>query len=533
MKSRHAHPLRGLTANAITQHKPGLFGKMFPSLSPASFGANDQANKDALIALGSAIVASVDAPKDGPDSEESGIPALYTYFGQFIDHDLTFDPASELQKQQDPDGLVDFRTPAFDLDNVYGRGNADQPYLYDGGNGNGNQFLLGAPLSGGEQFARDLLRNGAFPNRAIIGDPRNDENVIVSQFQGLILRFHNHAVRDFPNKSFQQINEFVRHHYQYVMLHDFLPKIVSNAVLSQLKGPNGHYQKAKLHWYHPGTTVIGGTSFSQAYMPVEFSVAAYRLGHSMVRPGYRLNEQVLLPIFPLPGFPAGLTGFAQMPQDWGIDWGRFIDIDLRPSGGTPNAPGEMVDQQRRLQFAYRIDTSTVAPLGNLPASIAGGGPISLPIRNLLRGWALKLPSGQAVATAMGVPVLSDADIEIGKFGEPGNPTMQSLIASNAIPASFTGNTPLWIYILAEAMRNAVPMTIPVEENVGNPSPTTVMTPQLGPVGGRLVAETFLGILFADASSLLHRTTPLNPALTVHRPGKTAYTLADFVNYALT
>jgi hypothetical protein len=98
-------------------------------------------------------------PKDGPDEEEGGIPALYTYLGQFIDHDITFDPASSLQQQNDPDALIDFRTPALDLDNVYGRGPDDQPYLYDGG----NAFLEGDPISGGDANARDLPRNTATP----------------------------------------------------------------------------------------------------------------------------------------------------------------------------------------------------------------------------------------------------------------------------------------------------------------------------------------------------------------------------------
>jgi hypothetical protein len=128
-----------------------------------------------------------DEPKDGPDNEESGLPAAYTYFGQFIDHDLTFDPVSLLARQDDPNALIDFRTPRFDLDNVCGRGPDDQPYLYL----DSRRLLQGAPLTGAALGvalnARDLPRSAATSidptaeNRAIIGDPRNDENVIVSQ----------------------------------------------------------------------------------------------------------------------------------------------------------------------------------------------------------------------------------------------------------------------------------------------------------------------------------------------------------------
>src|SRR5207253_4130780 len=123
-----------------------------------------------LHKLADAMASSFDQPKDGKDDEESGIPALYTYLGQFIDHDITFDPASSLQQANDPDALTDFRTPAFDLDNVYGRGPDDQPYMYGG-----DSFVTGNPIQGaGDANAVDLARG---PNgRALIGDPRNDEN---------------------------------------------------------------------------------------------------------------------------------------------------------------------------------------------------------------------------------------------------------------------------------------------------------------------------------------------------------------------
>src|ERR1700729_855799 len=130
---------------------------MFRALPPADFGANDTDSQAALLQLGAAMVSDEDAPKDGPDDEESGIPALYTYLGQFIDHDLTFDPASSLQQQDDPEGLVDFRTPQFDLDNIYGKGPDDAPYLYN----SDNTFILGRPLTGAgsNPHARDLPRS--------------------------------------------------------------------------------------------------------------------------------------------------------------------------------------------------------------------------------------------------------------------------------------------------------------------------------------------------------------------------------------
>src|SRR6202022_1098231 len=169
MGQRHGTPIRGLMA---TKHSPlfeGRFCRLFSSLPSARFGSTDDENVKNLTLLGQKMSSTFDPPTDGKDPEESGVPALHTYLGQFIDHDITFDPASSLQMQDDPDALTDFRTPAFDLDNVYGRGPDDQPYLYDGM----NSFLLGDPLTGGDPKATDLPRNSAKVRRALIGDPRN------------------------------------------------------------------------------------------------------------------------------------------------------------------------------------------------------------------------------------------------------------------------------------------------------------------------------------------------------------------------
>ncbi|HUK89464.1 MAG TPA: peroxidase family protein, partial [Blastocatellia bacterium] len=317
----------------------GRFGRMFRSLPAAKYGKTDSESRAALIALGTAMISDFDAPKDGNDPEESGVPALYTYLGQFIDHDITFDPMSTLIQHSDPDALTDFRTPAFDLDNVYGRGPNDQPYLYD----NGPKFLLGDALANG---ALDLPRNNGNPRRALIGDPRNDENSIVSQLQGLFLRFHNRTVDDNKGLDFPAVQKLVRFHYQWIVLHDFLPRIVHSSVLDQLR-TNGKFDRDKLKFFHWK---------NEPFMPVEFSVAAYRLGHSMIRPGYRLNdnEKTLLPIFPVPSqnLNDGLTGFQAMDPIRGIDWGRFIDTDIR-SYGTDNPKDAAT--KNRLQFAYRIE----------------------------------------------------------------------------------------------------------------------------------------------------------------------------------
>ncbi|MFN7984114.1 MAG: heme peroxidase family protein [Vicinamibacterales bacterium] len=502
MSGFHGQALRGLMSTPRSPLFQGRFGRMFRWIDPASFGRTEADNEAALKALGAAMSADFDGPKDGKDEEESGIPALYTYFGQFVDHDITFDPTSSLQKQNDPDALVDFRTPALDLDNVYGSGPGDQPYLYDGD----RLFLLGDPIGGGsDAAARDLPRNSATPRRALIGDPRNDENVIVSQLQGLFLRFHNRMAADHPTLAFADIHKLVRFHYQYVVLNDFLPRIVASSVLDALKD-DGEYDHHRLRFYHWK---------NEPFMPVEFSVAAYRFGHSMVRPGYRLNDNILLPIFPVPsqGLPEGLTGFRAMNPQWALDWGRLIDVDARAYDGSP------ADKARRLQFAYRIDTSLVNPLATLPDSVAVS-PASLAARNLLRGWRMGLPSGQQVARAMGVRPLDDRDILIGKATGTAGDARSILDPSLNLPSVFTRNCPLWTYILAEAMQNQEQVKIPVLGNI------SVATPKLGPVGGRIVAEVFLGMMFGDSDSMLSLDPHWQP------PAGPAYGLTDFVKYAL-
>src|SRR6202051_1083425 len=250
--------------------------------------------------------------------------------------------------------------------------------MYNGNNG----FLLGGELTGADTNATDLPRNSGNPARALIGDPRNDENTIVSQLQGLFHRFHNRTLTDNSGLPFEQIQRLVRFHYQYVLLNDFLPRIVHSSVIAALK-TNGKYDRTKMNFFHWK---------NEPFMPVEFSVACYRLGHSMIRPGYRLNDDdsTLLPIFmtkdaAAAGFKEDLTGCRAVGANRAIDWGRFIDVDSRTYDGSD------ADNKKRLQFAYRIDTSVVNPLSQLPASVAAN-PSSLAQRNLLRGWRLGLPS---------------------------------------------------------------------------------------------------------------------------------------------
>jgi hypothetical protein len=327
-----------------------------------------------------------------------------------------------------------------------------------------------------------------------------------------MLRFHNRMVDDNDSLSFEDVQQRVRFHYQYVVLNDFLPRIVHASVLDELKTA-GSYDRSKLAYYHWKT---------YPFMPVEFSVAAYRLGHSMIRPGYRMNDagNMLLQIFPDPNNPDhnALTGFRSMGPGRAMDWGRFIDLDTRAYGVEDNDTN--ADNKRRLQFAYRIDASLVDPLRKLPPEVASN-PSSLALRNLERSWRLGLPSGQDVAKAMNLIPLTDDEIIIGKaVDEPGTGDPQVKIATIANGA-FAGNCPLWAYILAEARQFQTAVTIPV---TGAPGP--INTPQLGPVGGRIVAEVFLGMMFGANSSMLSLDPQWTPVT------GSSFALKDIVAYAL-
>ena len=484
---RHGQ-LRGLESAGRSDQLDGRFGRMFRSLPAAEF------DETILTALGIAMTApdeGAPTPETEVDDEENpGISAGYTYLGQFIDHDLTFDPASSLQKADDPDALTDFRTPRFDLDNIYGRGPDDQPYLYQN---DGRHMLLGPALTGSttDSNAKGLQRNTPItgdPARALIGDPRNDENVIVSQLQASMLRFHNRMVDTLgPTASFADIQRQVRFHYQWVVLHDFLPTIVGPETMKAIFGATTDGKinfkgNPDLKFYKPK---------KDSFMPVEFSVAAYRFGHSMIRPIYRLSQSIpRFPIFNLPGQGESLVGFRDFPHNWAIDWELFFN-----AGNNPPKTGAT-----RLQPAYKIDTSLVNPLGTLPVSIAAPPFQSLPVRNLLRGFRMGLPSGQAVARHMGFTPISDDKLKVGKANQDGVTANKSIIA---LSPKFANKAPLWFYILAEAQQQFVNNDTPIH---------------LGPVGGRIVAEVFVGLMVGDGHSYPKQDPNFTPIAAFQGPG---------------
>jgi hypothetical protein len=297
--------------------------------------------------------------------------------------------------------------------------------------------------------------DGKDDGKAIIGDPRDYENLITSQLHLAFRKFHNALVGHVrkkgipPDKVFAEAQRLCRWHYQWMVLHDFLPRIVGQDVVNGILQERGNAPaKVKLDFYKPKNP-------NRPMMPVEFAVAAYRFGHSMIPKEYVLNERTEEPVV-LFGGPKNLNGGRALTREFEIDWQYFFDIP------DPHIPGGSRPVKGR--FARKIDSVLSDPLFHLPPNFAPH--VSLAERNLLRGKMLGLASGQRVAQEMGAKeVLSNAKLGLGN--DPG----------------WEGQAPLWFYILKEA-------EIQCEGK------------QLGTVGGRIVAEVFVGLLVRDKSSYL-------------------------------
>ncbi|MFN8060791.1 MAG: heme peroxidase family protein [Vicinamibacterales bacterium] len=516
---KHGSELRGLVHATRSSTTEGRFGRLFRWLPAAAF------SEAALLALARTMIQQefderrknhepLDTPLDAfePEDENPTITAGYTYVGQFVDHDITFDPVSSLDRQNDPDALTDFRTPRLDLDSVYGMGPDHQPYLY---HADGRRLLVGSDKSfDGSGAHPDLPRNGGSPRRALIGDKRNDENLIVSQLHATFLRFHNAVVDRLEHANvpasrlFDEAQRLVRWHYQWAILHDFLPAIVGDDMARAVR--EGDHGRPDLRLFRP---------VREAFMPVEFSAAAYRFGHSMVRPSYSLNTVARqatggadvfhrIPIFSADAGPqANLNGFREIPDGWAVDWSFFFK-------GLPTPPGS--DGLALPQPSYRMDTVLVDPLAALPEF--AGGPADraiLAFRNLLRGWRLGLPSGQSVARFLGMTPLPDDLLFEDRAGFEGVNRHQ---VYTAYRSEFTRQAPLWYYLLKEAELTRR-HDVPDPEGGGH---------HLGAVGGRIVAEVLVGLVWHDRHSYLRAEERWKPELV----GDT-FSLADLIRVAAT
>jgi hypothetical protein len=467
--------------SATVSTSPTTFGRMFPNLPP--FAAATDPVRAALADLGKpgGLLDANDDLSKGPvllitdptlSANNPNNPthtAGTTFFGQFIDHDITFDTSSPLGVPTEPTDSLNARTPSLDLDSVYGQGPVGSPQLYDPADR--DKLRIGS--SG--QF-EDLSRADDGTNTAIIPDPRNDENLVIAGLQCAFILFHNNAVdwaREHGNtggSTFALARRLTTWHYHWLVVHEFLPQIVGQSLVDDVlrNGPR---------FYKPLTR--------KGFIPVEFQTGAYRFGHSMVRPSYRANlaGDNGNPFFGLVFDPAGE--------------GQADPVDLR---GGARAPRRFIGWQTFFDFAdgnvkpnKLIDTKISTPLFNLPlgAIASHDPPQSLPQRNLLRHLTWSLPSGQAVAGAMGLTPLADADL------------------SELEPYGLQSSTPLWYYVLKEAEV--------VEDGL-----------HLGPVGGRIVAEVLIGLLQSDTGSSLVQKPKWRPTLT---SAGSSFRMKDFLTFA--
>ena len=472
----HGNADAGHVTPQSTFYDTGRFGRLFPTLPP--FAADTPSVRAALAELG-----TVGGPMDAQDDVDDPVALItepphslanpnnptmsagMTFLGQFLDHDMTFDPTSSLARRQDPESIRNFRIPALDLDSVYGGGPGVSPHLYDHTVAGGRTTLLVETIPGSGALSCDGVDRTDLPRNAqltaLTGDPRNDENLVVSQLHLAFLRFHNQVVADVTTdlgashtieEIFAEAQRIVRWHYQWMVLHEFLPATIGADLADDiLTAGRRHY-----HWRH------------DPYIPVEFSVAAYRFGHSQVRPSYRANfgtsstdpaQQFFALIFrpgdPNPSDPDDLRGHCRAARRF-IDWQTFFDFGdghVRPN--------------------KRIDTVLSSALFALMGQPSGEAS-SLASRNLLRNLTMKVPSGQRVARAMQLPQLAAGDLD------------------DLQPLDLDRRTPLWFYVLREA-------------------DVVADGEHLGPVGGRIVGEVIHGLVEGDPTSYLSQDPDWTPS----------------------
>jgi Animal haem peroxidase len=412
----------------------GRYRRMFESL-PALDAADE-----ALHALGGPGGICDDASAEGPT--DGTMAAGWPFFGQFIAHDITAD-RSPLGHQADPAQVRNFRTPRANLEGVYAAGPMGSPYLFQ--KDDPAKLLLG-------EGGHDVPRN--HEGIALVGDQRNDVHLFMSQMQVGFIKTHNLIVDRLREDGIEEPEVFedarraTTWHYQWVILTEFLPLLIGDELMAEL--------------LDQGTTLFDPGD--EPYIPFEFADAAYRYGHSQIRDTYRINSE----FGPVPVFP-DLLGFGAVPVDHAIDWPLQFDV-----------PGHEPAQRSK-----KIDGRLPGSLISLPRQISGedeGSPYaSLANRDLQRGQAIGLPSGEAVARELGV--------------EPVAPDQLGMSS-----AGWEQETPLWLYVLKEAE---------VVED-GN---------RLGPVGGRIVGEVLVGIIDSDPESYRSVDRSWKPTLPSHEPGR--------------
>ncbi len=500
------------SAQEHTRIAENTFTRMFPGLTPFAPVTDEMRDQAKRLGQQGGVMDALDLSTDpiqsianpavfSPNNPDNPtMTAGMTFLGQFIDHDLTLDPRSSLLEPADPRRTTNFRTTAFDLDSVYGNGPQGSPELYDQSSGDIKfrvEVIPGSETASRKGAVRYDLPRGA-NNTALIGEGRNDENVVISQLHLAMLRFHNALVVRLrgtpmlasasPEQLFQMAQRQVRWHYQWIVLNEFLPLTIGPERVADIL-QNG----TKFYTINdPFSSNRFRDRERKALIPIEWAVAAYRFGHSQVRPSYRLNfgpdggspffafafDDTFDPNDPDPG---DLRGGKRAPRRF-VDWQTFFNF------GDGNArPNKKIDVKLSSVLMHLLGSRGPAP--GMPSD----GVQSLASRNLMRHVNFGLPSGQAIARVMGAPVLAPAQLaELEHY-------------------RMDRSTPLWYYILKEAqlMQNGE---------------------RLGPVGGRIVGEVFIELLRADRSSYLASERHWRPTLPSATPGE--FRMTDLLTFAV-
>lgn len=428
----------------------GLFGRMFRSLPPFEPPRHTQAKRERWLLERAARMFA--APGDA-EPVNHGVPAAYTYLGQFVAHDLSFDLRGIGERAADPDRARSYRSPRLDLDHVYGGGPQLQPYLYerDPAAPDEPRWLFRLAARGGHAGGLDVPRLGDAP---VVADPRNTSHYITTQLHVAVMRFHNRATQELVERGVTGANVFVRAqqltrwHYQWVVVDDYLRRLTpwSECVQPHLGGPR---PDSLFSWRE------------MPFVPLEFSAAAFRFGHAMIRSDYRLDRGDAVPFDRLVQ-----QDHANLPE---IAWRYLVGPDRGRAADT--------------HYSRKLGATLAPALAQLPRAFLShaGDVASLAARDLLRGWHLGLPSGQAVARLLGRR------------------------------AGHTREDPLWIYVLEEANRDGEYGT------------------RLGPVGARIVADVLMGLLWGDPTSFLRAEPGFEP--TLGRRGGARYRMAQFLEFA--
>ena len=475
------------TSKAIggTHLSLGNFCKLFPELST---WANDfaKANKIDDIASKSEEVAKAFGGPGGimhdvdDESADSSIPAAYTFFAQFVDHDITLETGTDLDgsalELSAIEALPNLRSASLDLDSVYGFGPDISLHLYER-DGSG-KLLVGSAVEGvrnPDDVPRDTQGN------ALLGDFRNDENHFLAQLHLLFLKFHNRLRGEF--KEFKDAQREARYNYQTIVLYDFLKRVCDRKIYE--------FVLQKIEAGEDSFFSLRPDAFSRIGMPVEFSVAAYRFGHTMVRSRYPVNDKFKeIEIF---DEEFGTTGLRPSSPNLTVDWRFLLDVNDSTNYARSKA----------------IDHLLADELIHLPVPVVKrderGFARSLAFRNLRRGYVLGLPSGQRVAQAF-----ADKGYDIDpndSISFDGIRKWQETLRSHP---NLDKHTPLFFFLMHEAG----------VRGKGN---------HLGPVGSAILMEVFGAMLHYSNTSFLKDEEWTPEASVVPKMGETL-TLADLVRY---